>query len=597
MKLVHVEANYPEKFGPVVFRPGLNVIFARVRDPAAKQRSSHNLGKSFLMDVLDFALGGDVRKDHPFKKRKDLFGDFEFTLQIQTNGGSFVSMRRPVVGRADCSILVRSTQVDVGRYPDPADWDYHGISVADYRHTIDRLLGLSDLSPYSYRKGLGYQLRGQADYDDELHITKFSGGRDRDWRPFVAKLLGFHHDVFLSGYDVEDRIASIKKTINEMEGSDQRNRQQYDEIRGLIEIREAEIAARREELSRFQFTGVEREVNRELVTEVETRLAELNVRRYSIDRDILDIDQSLNAGFDFDVDLVRRVYRDAGVELPGMLVREFEQVVEFNRRISLDRNKRLVQLREERTEERKGVEDEINGLDARRQQALGALREAESFAKYRQLTDMVFGLEANLRGLRDQLARLSQAAVLRSELADQQKALLDARTRIEAEVQSVNEFFTEIRRIFNAAVHEILGARAVLSVGLNSAGHIDFKTSILDEVVRGRETYQGEGTSYKKLLCACVDLALLQAHAAGSYYRFVYHDGVFEGLDNRRKVALLEYARRVSAALGLQYILTVIDSDVPRDDRDHKLMFSPDEIVLTLHDAGDDGRLFRMDRF
>jgi uncharacterized protein YydD (DUF2326 family) len=597
MKLVHVEANHPETFGPVVFRPGLNVVFARVRDPAAKQRSSHNLGKSFLMDVLDFALGGDVDKDHPFKKRKDLFGDLEFTLQVQTNSGHFISVRRPIHGRAACGILIRSSKVAVGEYPDPTKWDYHDLSVADYRQMIDRLVDLADLSPYSFRKGLGYQMRGQADYDDEFQIRKFSGGKDREWRPFVARILGFDHNVFIKGYDIEDRIGSIKKTIKELEGSDQRNKQQYDEVRGLIEIREAEIKARRSELARFQFTGVEREVNRELVNETETRLAELNVRRYSIDRDLVDIDQSLAAAFEFDLDLVRRVYREACVELPGMLVREFEELAEFNRKISSDRNNRMARLRQEKLAERELIEAEIDDLDRRRQQALGALREAESFAKYRQLTDLVFGLEANLSGLRERLTVLSQAAALRTELADQQKALLDAKTHIEAEVQSENEFFREIRRIFNSAVHETVGARAVLSVGLNGMGHIEFKTSILDEVARGRETFEGEGTSYKKLLCACVDLALLQAHAGGSYYRFVYHDGIFEGLDNRRKVALLEYVRGVSAELGLQYIITVIDSDLPRNDRDHKLMFEPDEVILTLHDADQSGRLFRMERF
>jgi uncharacterized protein YydD (DUF2326 family) len=597
MKLVHIEANHSEIFLPIYFRPGLNVIFAQVRDPSVKQRSSHNLGKSFLMDVLDFALGGDVDKNHPFKKRRDLFGDFEFTLQLQSNDGRFVTVRRPVYARAACCVLLREAKFEVGTYPPTSEWDWHNLSVKDYRDTINRLLALSDLAPYRYRKGLGYQLRGQSDYDDEFQISKFSGGRDRDWRPFVARILGFEQTVFLDGYDIEDRIASIKKTIKELEGSDKRTKQQYDEVRGLIEIREAEIQAHREELSRFQFTGVERKVNRELVTEIETRLAQLNVRRYSIDRDLMDIEQSLKAGFEFDVDLVKRVYEDAGVELPQLLVREFEELLEFNRRISSDRNGRLLQLRKARSEERARVEREIDELDLRRQQALSVLQEAESFAKYRQLTDQVFGLEANLRDLRERLARLSQAAMLRAELADQQKSLLDANTRIEAEVQSPNEFFSAVRKLFNAAVHEILGARAILSTGLNKAGHIEFKTSILDEIVRGRETFEGEGTSYKKLLCACVDLSILQAHADGSYYRFVYHDGVFEGLDNRRKVALLDYIRRVSQASQLQYILTVIDSDHPRDDRDNKLMFDRDEIILTLHDDGEDGRLFRMERF
>jgi len=254
-------------------------------------------------------------------------------------------------------------------------------------------------------------------------------------------------------------------------------------------------------------------------------------------------------------------------------------------------------LRGELVAERAVLEAKVDELDGKRQAALRTLREAESFEKYRRLTDHVFSLETNLRELRERLAYLSEAAIHRAVMVQQQKQLLDAGTAIEAEIQSPNEFFSTVRKYFNGAVHEILGARAVLAVGLNNAQHVEFKTSILDKVVRGRETHEGEGTSYKKLLCACVDLALLQAHARGDYYRFVYHDGIFEGLDNRRKVALLEYVRRVTAEHDLQYILTVIDSDMPRDARDHKLMFRDEDVILKLHDSGDDGRLFRMAKF
>lgn len=597
MRLVHIEANRPDLFGPISFRDGLNVVFAKVRDPSAHQQSSHNLGKSFLMDVIDFSLGGGMDKEHPFKKRRDLFGDFQFTLQVCANSGLYISARRPVQGRAACSILVTSEPVEIGRYPDQELWTHRDLSVEDFKSTLDGYFALADLKPYNFRKGLGYQLRGQSDYQDEFQIAKFSGGKDREWRPFVARILGFSPEIFLSAYDKEDRIATVKKTIKEIEGSDSKNRQQFDEVRGLIEIREAEITERREELSRFHFAGVEREVNKNLVTEIEASLSVLNTRRYAIDHDLGDIERSLTATFDFDFELVRRVYREAGVEFPTGFVREFEELVDFNRRISVDRNARFLELRKDLIAERAKVETQIDQLDRRRQESLKTLREAESFTKYRRLTDRVFELEAGLRGLRERLVQLNQVAVLRIEQVSTQKELLDANAQVAVEVQSANEYFSEIRRLFNAAVHQILGARAVLSAGLNKAGHIEFKTAILDDVARERETFQGDGTSYKKLLCACVDLAILQAHARSAYYRFVYHDGVFEGLDNRRKVALVNYVRGVVQDAGVQYVLTVIDSDLPRDEHDNKLLFQPEEVVLSLHDGGADGRLFRMDRF
>lgn len=77
----------------------------------------------------------------------------------------------------------------------------------------------------------------------------------------------------------------------------------------------------------------------------------------------------------------------------------------------------------------------------------------------------------------------------------------------------------------------------------------------------------------------------------------MYHDGILEGLDNRKKISYLNAIREVTARTGIQYILTLIESDLPRDDLDQRLEFAPSEIVLRLSDDDESGRLFRMASF
>ncbi len=88
-------------------------------------------------------------------------------------------------------------------------------------------------------------------------------------------------------------------------------------------------------------------------------------------------------------------------------------------------------------------------------------------------------------------------------------------------------------------------------------------------------------------------MAVLRAPLDDKFPRFAYHDGVFESLDDRKKENLLSVIRRY-AELGLQPIITLIDSDLPtRADADGPV-FSADEVVVTLHDEGEHGRLFKM---
>ncbi len=93
-------------------------------------------------------------------------------------------------------------------------------------------------------------------------------------------------------------------------------------------------------------------------------------------------------------------------------------------------------------------------------------------------------------------------------------------------------------------------------------------------------------------MCIAFDFAILRAHLNGAFPKFAYHDGIFETLDPRPKANLLE-AVRSYCGFGLQNIITLLDSDAPPSDNDGNV-FDDSEIILTLHDDGDHGKLFMM---
>lgn len=64
-------------------------------------------------------------------------------------------------------------------------------------------------------------------------------------------------------------------------------------------------------------------------------------------------------------------------------------------------------------------------------------------------------------------------------------------------------------------------------------------------------------------------------------------------MDDRKKSNLLKVIREY-VDLGIPAVITLIDSDMPPAMEGGKPVFAPEEIILTLHDAGLDGRLFRM---
>ena len=85
-------------------------------------------------------------------------------------------------------------------------------------------------------------------------------------------------------------------------------------------------------------------------------------------------------------------------------------------------------------------------------------------------------------------------------------------------------------------------------------------------------------------------MAVTRAYLDKAFPRFLFHDGVFESLDDRKKQNLLD-AIREYCDLGIQHTITLIDSDLPNQPLP---VFEDEEIVLRLHDEGEHGRLFKM---
>jgi uncharacterized protein YydD (DUF2326 family) len=168
-------------------------------------------------------------------------------------------------------------------------------------------------------------------------------------------------------------------------------------------------------------------------------------------------------------------------------------------------------------------------------------------------------------------------------------------SQIEADVERQNSengsLFSTIRLFFSEIVEEVVGRKALLSVSPNKEGHLEFRAEILDE--SGNATSADLGHTYRKLLCIAFDLAVLRAHLDVRFPRCVYHDGALESLDDRKKENLLAVLRRYSE-LGLQPIITLIDSDLPSRGETGETVFDEHEIVMLLHDENEQGRLFKM---
>lgn len=197
--------------------------------------------------------------------------------------------------------------------------------------------------------------------------------------------------------------------------------------------------------------------------------------------------------------------------------------------------------------------------------------------------------KSRLATLEEKLIQLDTTTTLKKQLIE-----LEVDERIigvkieELCAQSANETLKEVNVIFSSLVKKSIGINVSFYVASNTHGNIVFDTVTYDN------TDKSKGHSYNKILAICFDIALLVFYSNDEYYRFSYHDGMFESLDDRVKSRLIKELRALAGKHGLQFIITMLDSDMPKDK---EINFTQDEMIKELSDKGREGRLFRMDMF
>ncbi len=595
MKLSKLYSNKPDLFEPIEFNSGLNVVLGEIRVPENRQRDTHNLGKTTLGSMIDFCLIASRDAKFFLFKHPQLFDGFVFFVEVELLDGTFLTVRRSVADASKISFKKHfKGNQDFTTLPDQG-WDHLNIPFVRARELFDGILDLRALKPWSYRKGLGYLVRSQEDFQDIFHLKRFRATH-ADWKPFLAHLLGFNAELIADQYRKEEELAKKEETATTIRAELGPTIEDISKVEGILLLKQKEAEKKQTLLDAFDFRTQDKRKTKELVDEIDIRIASLNGRRYSLALNRKKVTASLEEGqILFDPEEAARIFNEAGVLFQGQIKRDFEQLIEFNQSITEERQVYLTEERNEIEAELRTINSELNNLGKRRSETLSFLSETDAFAKYKNLTNELVNLKADIASLERQRGFLLRLQELRKDIRFLTEEKQRLRELVEEDVESKSadpqSLFSSIRFFFSEIVEAVVDRKALLSVPVNHEGHVEFKADILDE--SGNTTSADMGHSYKKLLCIAFDMAILRAHLDRRFPRFLFHDGVFESLDDRKKGNLLDVTREY-CDLGIQHTITLIDSDLPPQSGENSLAFQDAEIVLRLHDEGEKGRLFKM---
>lgn len=570
-------------FRPVRFSDGFNIVVAEQSPGSTEKDSTNGVGKTALLEIINFCLGGNVEKEHVLSEAA--LAGWDFTLDLTLGGRPYSATR----ALNDASFVV--LQGDFGGWPIQPTLDkeagHHFLETKRWTKLLGSLV--FDLPVTSKSVSWGPSFRSLISYytrfrrDAYLDPTKHMEHQALvDVQVNTAFLLGLNWEYPIEFHklkDTEKKLEGTKKLaeqgiLPELGGSPGKlTADRFSRLR--------ELESLRSQLKTFrvhpEYEQLQSSADR-LTKEIHDSVEDATV----FSRLIQTYGTNLEEEKDVDPSQLLRVYEEAGVVFPELLKKSLSELQKFHKGLIANRRE-FLEVEISRLEDALGdARGRIQVLSDDRSKVLEILSSHGALEEFSLLQSRATALENEVAELSTKIDQLTAFEKGKTKLDAEAKELLrrttlDLRERMKAVLQDPIQFFAAN----TAALYDVPGS---LSIDPKEGGY-------RIEVSMEREKSQGFG--HMKIFC--YDLMLAQVRAPlGDKPGFLFHDSfIFAGVDPRQRARALKLALKDSRQRGYQYICTMNLDSLDGLDLDKETRREIDERTrLRLGDSDPSLRLF-----
>ena len=580
--MIHRITANKSSFHPVEFTPGLNVVLADRTETSTQKDTRNGLGKSTLIDIIDFCLGANVIKGQglsiePLQK-------WEFTLEI-TLAGNRVKVTRAIespnwlvvegpstgwVEQPDESDLFEGSRFKLDRWRALLGWAFFGLHPS---YATKYKLSFRSLISYFIR-------RGTVAYIDPFSHTRHQLTWDRQLH--IAFLLGMNWENASKWQELKDQEKGIR-TINEaiesgaMEGA----RGSVGELEAECVQLESQLKRESDALEGFkvhpQYETIQNDADR--ITETIHNLTNQNIvdqRRWSRYKESVEAETPpSNTAID-------NIYEESGVIFSDSVRRTLTEAKEFHSKI-IENRRAFLETEIRRIERKIRLQnEEIRRHTDERADLLRILETHGALQELAKLQERIIEIRGNLEQkrirleeIKDRTARKRNINIAKAEL-----------TKIaEQDHEERRDIWSVPLHLFNDNSQALYEAPGHLVINIGETG---FKYNV--------EINKSGSEGIEKMKIFCFDLMLLQIMSKqNNRLNFLIHDSIlYDGVDSRQRALALEQASKISTANNVQYICTLNSDMVPREDFSEGFNFD-EHVRLTLTDEHPSKRLLGFD--
>jgi uncharacterized protein YydD (DUF2326 family) len=569
--MIHSIFSTLPTFKALDFKPGLNVLLAQKEKGASNKQTRNRAGKTSLIELIHFLTGSKAKPSSLF--RLEALSSETFGMEFELGGKRITVERR---GKDFSKLIV--TGIDVpgkkNRISNP-DWiEILGNQIFG----LDEVPGVDGRVP-KFRSLFAYFARRQlsgAFSSPEKQAEKQQLG---DSQLALMFLLGLDWQITSDWQKVRDR-EKILKELKKAAGAGAFGSiiGKTADLRTQLTVAEARLQELEKQIDSFKVLPKYRELETEAdqITLAINTLANDNTIDMAVIRDLegalkIEAPPSLND--------LETVFAEAGIALPGLTLKRYDEVRDFHESIVSNRRDYLseeLSAAKQRIETR---EKQKSKLDQRRAEVMGFLKSHGALDQYSRLQGEANKMKAEVESLQRRFDSAEQLEGTKTELEIERNRL----------VLRLRRDFVEQKKLLAEA---ILAFEEISKRLYESAGSMTVDKTMNGPVFQfPMQGSRSKGITNMQIFC--FDLMLMQLCAKrGIGPGFLAHDShLFDGVDGRQLIRSLKVGAETAEKFGFQYIVTMNEDDAYKETEagfDLRKYVLP--VVLT--DATEDGGLF-----
>ncbi|MCK5029215.1 MAG: DUF2326 domain-containing protein [Bacteroidales bacterium] len=556
-------------FETAKFKNGVNFIFAKKDKNNDTRKSLNGVGKSLLLNFLDYALLSSKTKHIVSAITNNDIQHYTIILEFKIQNSDYIIKR---------SLKESNKNIVVGKINDPISFE----SIKEAKEYLCDLIFKNEDYKGKYhnswlRKLLPFFIKKQENPKTKVNFLdpiNFSRPPEMELVPYHLFFLGIDNSLFWKNFDIKSDLKSKIGALKEIKSiiTDTYNLNDIPQAENKIDRLKGDIQEYEKNIEKFQLAKQYQDIEEES-NKLTIKIKDLWYKNHLDRNKIKSYKESYELGDSIKTLKIKKLYSEANELLAKNIKKTLDDAVLFRKNIANSRREFLSSEIENIEKEIKERKDKIDNFESERAELFEFLVAKDAI---KDLSEAYLNLSKKRDKLNDLEGKIKLYQDLNSEKTEREAAIAKLYSEITNFIQEIKDDISTFRNIFFEVHNAIYPENKDKSYGFTFEPNNRTDSKVKMEVFLPADLSTGKNSA--KTLIYDISVLFHAIEKNINLPHFLIHDGIFDHMDKAHFIATYEYLENKAKTKNFQYILTVNEEGTLSDNFGNADKVNPQKI-------------------